>query len=79
MMVIIGKLGRWPIIIIMDEKGSLNENGGAYAGMDRFKCRKKLWKDMEEAGLVLKTEPHVSRVPISQRGGEVVEPLVSTQ
>ena len=30
-------------------------------------------------GLVLKTEPHVSRVPISQRGGEVVEPLVSTQ
>jgi valyl-tRNA synthetase len=34
---------------------------------------------MEDAGLVLKTEPHVSRVPISQRGGEVVEPLVSTQ
>jgi valyl-tRNA synthetase len=63
----------------MDEKGALNENGGDYAGMDRFKCRKQLWKDMEEAGLVLKTEPHVSRVPISQRGGEVVEPLVSTQ
>ena len=75
----IGQRNNLPIINIMDEKGALNENGGAYAGLDRFKCRKQLWKDMEEAGLVLKTEPHVSRVPISQRGGEVVEPLVSTQ
>jgi len=75
----IGQRNNLPIINIMDEKGALNENGGDYAGMDRFKCRKQLWKDMEEAGLVLKTEPHVSRVPISQRGGEVVEPLVSTQ
>jgi valyl-tRNA synthetase len=75
----IGQRNNLPIINIMDEKGALNENGGAYAGMDRFKCRKQLWSDMEEAGLVLKTEPHVSRVPISQRGGEVVEPLVSTQ
>ena len=75
----IGQRNNLPIINIMDSKGALNENGGAYAGLDRFVCRKKLWADMEAAGLVLKTEPHVSRVPISQRGGEVVEPLVSTQ
>ena len=30
-------------------------------------------------GLVLKVEPHQQRVPRSQRGGEVIEPLVSSQ
>ncbi|CAM9303864.1 unnamed protein product [Phaeothamnion confervicola] len=47
--------------------------------MDRFECRQQLWADMEAAGLVLKTEPHTQRVPRSQRGGEVIEPLVSSQ
>ena len=30
----------------------------------------------QEAGLVIKQEPHTQRVPRSQRGGEIVEPLV---
>ena len=34
---------------------------------------------MEKAGLVLEVKPHMQRVPRSQRGGEVIEPLVSTQ
>ena len=44
--------------------------------MDRFACRDQLWADMEQEGLVLKVEKHAQRVPISQRGGEVIEPLV---
>ena len=35
--------------------------------------------DMEAAGLTIKTEPYVTRIPRSQRGGEVVEPMMSTQ
>ena len=34
---------------------------------------------MQEAGLVIKQEPYTMRVPRSQRGGEVVEPLVREQ
>lgn len=34
---------------------------------------------MQAQGLVLKEEPHTLRVPRSQRGGEVVEPLVREQ
>jgi valyl-tRNA synthetase len=34
---------------------------------------------MRAAGLVLKEEPYTLNVPRSQRGGEVVEPMVSTQ
>ncbi|MDQ7034426.1 MAG: valine--tRNA ligase [Anaerolineae bacterium] len=67
------------IINIMNKDASLNENTGAYAGLDRFEARKKLWADMEAAGMTIKTQPYTTRIPRSQRGGEIVEPLVSTQ
>eukprot|EP00271_Cylindrocystis_brebissonii_P000729 TRINITY_DN10959_c0_g1_i1.p1 TRINITY_DN10959_c0_g1~~TRINITY_DN10959_c0_g1_i1.p1 ORF type:complete len:1115 (-),score=201.21 TRINITY_DN10959_c0_g1_i1:1125-4418(-) len=68
-----------PTINIMNKDGSLNSNAGPYCGMDRFKAREQLWADLQAAGLALKTQPHTLRVPRSQRGGEVVEPLVSKQ
>jgi valyl-tRNA synthetase len=34
---------------------------------------------MEEAGLTIKTQPYRTQVPRSQRGGEIVEPMLSTQ
>ena len=48
-------------------------------GMDRFDCRKKLWEDMRLAGLVIKEQPYTLNVPRSQRGGEIIEPMISTQ
>jgi valyl-tRNA synthetase len=75
----IGKRCNLPIISIMNKDASLNEKAGKYAGLDRFEARKRLWADMEAAGLVIKAEPYTTRVPRSQRGGEVIEPLVSEQ
>ncbi len=75
----IGLRHNLPIISIMDKKAAINEEGGDYQGLDRFDCRKKLWADMEAAGLVLKEEPYTLNVPRSQRGGEIVEPMISTQ
>ncbi|KAK4776247.1 hypothetical protein SAY87_024208 [Trapa incisa] len=72
------KLGL-PILNVMNKDGTLNEVAGLYCGMDRFEVRKKLWSDLEETGLAVKKEPHTSRVPRSQRGGEIIEPLVSKQ
>lgn len=72
------KLGL-PILNVMNKDGTLNEVAGLYCGLDRFEARKKLWSDLEETGLAVKKEPHTSRVPRSQRGGEVIEPLVSRQ
>lgn len=34
---------------------------GAYAGLDRFVARDKLWKDMEAAGMVIKKEAYTTR------------------
>lgn len=75
----LGKKHDLPIINIMNKDASINSNGGQFEGLDRFEARKQLWSAMEEAGFVIKVEEHVNRVPRSQRGGEVIEPLVSTQ
>ncbi|XXG42544.1 hypothetical protein AAC387_Pa01g2799 [Persea americana] len=72
------KLGL-PILNVMNKDGTLNEVAGLYRGLDRFEARKKLWSELEETGLAVKKEAHTLRVPRSQRGGEVIEPLVSKQ
>ncbi|CAN0089102.1 unnamed protein product [Scytosiphon promiscuus] len=75
----IGKRHSLQTINLMEKDGTMSGTAGSYAGQDRFDCRDNLWADMETAGLTLKVEPHQQRVPRSQRGGEVIEPLVSSQ
>ncbi|GLJ40399.1 hypothetical protein SUGI_0831930 [Cryptomeria japonica] len=76
---VIGEKLGLPLINIMNKDGTLNENAGPYRGLDRFVARSRLWLDLETAGLALRAEPYTLRVPRSQRGGEVIEPLVSKQ
>ena len=68
-----------PIINILTLDAKINENGGPYAGLDRFEARQKFWADMEAAGLTIKTEPYHTSIPRAQRGGEIIEPMMSTQ
>jgi valyl-tRNA synthetase len=75
----LGQKHNLPIINIMNKDASLNENAGAYAGLDRYVARKRLWEDMTVAGLVIKTEPYATSLPHTQRGGEIVEPMISEQ
>jgi valyl-tRNA synthetase len=75
----IGQKFNLEVISILDEAARINSRGGQYEGLDRFECRKKLWEDMRAAGLVIKEEPYQLNVPRSQRGGEIIEPMVSTQ
>ncbi|NDJ77565.1 MAG: valine--tRNA ligase [Chloroflexi bacterium] len=75
----IGQRHNLEFINIMNRDATLNENAGPYAGLDRFEARKKLWADMDAAGMVIETKPHTHVVPRAQRGGEIVEPLISTQ
>ena len=75
----IGKRYDLPMINIMNKDATLNEVAGPYEGLDRYECRDKLWADMEAAGLTIKVEPHSQRVPRSERSGEVIEPMISSQ
>jgi valyl-tRNA synthetase len=68
-----------PIISMLDKEAKVNQNGGKYQGQDRAVARKNLWADMKAQGLVIKTEPYTTTIPRSQRGGEIVEPMISEQ
>jgi valyl-tRNA synthetase len=75
----IGQRHGLPILSMLDRAAKVTAVGGPYQGLDRFECRKKLWEDMRAAGLVIKEQDYTLNVPRSQRGGEIVEPMVSEQ
>ena len=66
-------------IRVIDDNGVINENGGPYAGMDRYECRKKLVKDLEDQGYLVKTEDYSHNVGTCYRCKSDVEPLISAQ
>lgn len=76
----LGKKHNLPMLNILNKDATMNDAAGSkYAGMDRFECRKAIVADMHEEGLMILEEPHELRVPRSQRGGEIIEPMVSSQ
>ncbi len=66
-------------INVFNDNGTLNENGGAYTGLDRFVCRKQIVKDLEEAGLMHKIEDYTNKIGCSERTNAVIEPKLSLQ
>jgi valyl-tRNA synthetase len=66
-------------INIMNLDATLNEEGGPYAGLDRYEARERIVEDLREEGLLTKTEPHVHAPGRCQRCQTMVEPLVSEQ
>ncbi|MBL8098912.1 MAG: valine--tRNA ligase, partial [Anaerolineales bacterium] len=66
-------------ISVLDVEAKVNANGGKYQLQDRFEARKNMWADMKAANLTIKTENYRTTIPRSQRGGEIVEPMISEQ
>ncbi|MBU1417310.1 MAG: valine--tRNA ligase [Proteobacteria bacterium] len=67
------------IMKVMDDHGVMNEKAGAYAGLDRFDCRKKIVADLEEQGFLDKIEDYDHAVGQCYRCATVVEPTTSLQ
>ncbi len=76
---VLGEKYNLPSIDIFNDNGTLNEHGAMYAGMDRFDVRKQIEKDLQEAGLIEKTEPYTNKVGFSERTNAVIEPKLSMQ
>lgn len=68
-----------PIINVMTADAHINEQGGKYAGMERYVARKAILADLEKGGFLIKTEPHVHNVGTCYRCSTTVEPWVSKQ
>ena len=65
---------------VIDKFGVMTELAGEkYLGMKLLDCRAQIIKDLEESGELLLTEQITHKVPISERGKDVVEPLISLQ
>jgi len=74
-----GKRHGLDTITVIDDSGHMTESAGAYNGMDRYACRKKLLKQFEEEGILLKTEDYVHNVGHCDRCSTIVEPKISLQ
>jgi len=46
-----------PVIMVIDEKGRMNQNAGKYAGMTTEEAKKAIATDLEKAGEIEKREP----------------------
>ena len=75
----VGKRHNLPEICVMNDDGTMNEQAGKYAGMDRYEARKALVADLEAAGFLIKVEPHTHNVGTHDRCKAVVEPMVKAQ
>jgi valyl-tRNA synthetase len=74
-----GKRHKLEEINIFNLDGTMNENGGPFAGLDRKRARTAVKKALDEKGLARGSKPHVLTLPKCQRSGGVVEPMISTQ
>jgi len=74
-----GKRHNLTPVNVMHPDGTMNEEAGPYAGMDRFEARKRILIDLEAQGLIEKIEEHVHKVGHCYRSKCVIEPRLSRQ
>lgn len=64
---------------VIGKDGKMTELAGEYAGLASGECRKKLLSDLEASGELVSTKEIKHKVPISERGKDIIEPLISEQ
>ena len=75
----IGKRHGLEEINIMNDDATINENGGKYAGMDRYEAREAIVQDLKEQGYLVKVEDYAHNVGVHERCKQTVEPLIKQQ
>jgi len=75
----IGKRHELEFINVLDESGVVNENGGPYAGQERYEARANVVADLESQGLLEKIDAYGNAVGECYRCKTVIEPYMSKQ
>jgi valyl-tRNA synthetase len=68
-----------PQVNVMDEHAHLNQNAGAYAGLDRFEARQRVLKDLREQGFLVGEKDYALAIGKCDRCGTIIEPRLSEQ
>ena len=76
----IGKKHNLEFINILNKDGSMNKNVyKKYIGMNIHEIRDNLIKDLDDIGVFVEKVPYKTTVPIGERTGETIEPLLTSQ
>lgn len=75
----VGERHNLPKINILNDDGTINENGGKFKGMDRYEAREQIVKELDEMGLFIRKEEITHAVGTHDRCGSVIEPLIKKQ
>ena len=67
------------VIDTIDANGKMSAAAGFYVGEDRFAVRKKIARDLEEMGMIVKVEEIKNKLGYSERTNAVIEPKLSLQ
>jgi valyl-tRNA synthetase len=74
-----GKRHNLPQIDVMDEHAHMNQDAGAYAGLDRYQARERVLSDLREQGFLVAEKDYALSLGKCDRCGTVVEPRLSEQ
>jgi valyl-tRNA synthetase len=75
----VGKRHQLEEINILNDDATINENGGKFAGMDRYEARKAIVAELDAMGLLVKVVPHKHNVGTHDRCHTTIEPMVKAQ
>ena len=76
----VGKRHDLPIINIFTKRATINKNAPLpYQTLDRFQAREQIIADLTALDLLVKIEPHHSKIPRGEKSGVVIEPLLTDQ
>lgn len=76
----IGQRHQLTPINILTPDAHLNDNvPPKYRGLERFKAREQVLKDLEVLGLIEKIEKHILKIPRGDRSGVIIEPYLTKQ
>jgi len=75
----LGKKHKLETIDILEPNGTMSAAAQMYIGEDRFAVRKKIVKELEERGHLVKVEDIKNKVGYSERTDAVIEPRLSLQ
>ncbi|HUG29799.1 MAG TPA: valine--tRNA ligase, partial [Candidatus Limnocylindria bacterium] len=68
-----------PMITVLADDATLNEEGDGYAGLDRYEARRRIVADLEARGDLEAEKPHEMLIGRCQRSNDVIEPRLKTQ
>ena len=75
----VGKRHNLPEVNIMNDDATINENGGRYAGLDRYEARRQIVEELDREGLLVRIEDYTHNVGTHDRCGTTIEPLIKKQ